>query len=421
MQANIVVAVKAALETDEPYQAWSLIREAYPSLTKTPLELLGLAVPALESICSDLDEHGSANLDHYGQGKHSVSDFKKWLSKVKDLILSHRFANVPPWIIPSHEPIQVVLGEPIEILNQTGPIPHTFSNKVAEGFVSFSESENADGDKLVVLRDANGMPFTTIDIIGLRSNAVSRDGTHIAIGTSRGAVHLYDVQGKHCWSTETQKDWVWCVPFSPDGLRVASGGQNRIEIYQVETGSVLTYCTPDDGDRRGFVQSLFWSEDGSRLVTEMYAERNTKRLKVFDASNLTLMLDEQVEENTRLIGMLDNRCMVAHNYNNLYLLDIATGRMAAKTKMECRIEGHCLSEDKKLLFTLHSEKAKKLPRLRVEVRSASNFELLACATLSGESESNFTRGGVGLMADNIIAVTATKTYRIPLTVQQELM
>jgi hypothetical protein len=60
-------------------------------------------------------------------------------------------------------------------------------------------------------------------------------------------------------------DSVICVAFSPDGKRIATGGQdNKARLWDAETGQALVL--PLEGHREG-VSSLAFSPDGSRLAT----------------------------------------------------------------------------------------------------------------------------------------------------------
>ena len=60
------------------------------------------------------------------------------------------------------------------------------------------------------------------------------------------------------------ESWVWAAVFSPDGTRLATGGQDGLaRIWDASSGRLISSCS----GHRSSVNSLAWSPDGSKLVT----------------------------------------------------------------------------------------------------------------------------------------------------------
>ena len=68
---------------------------------------------------------------------------------------------------------------------------------------------------------------------------------------------------KNIVTLEGHRDWVWSVVFSPDGTKLASGSDNTVELWEVETGKhIHTF----QGDGRALM-SVAFSPNGTRLVS----------------------------------------------------------------------------------------------------------------------------------------------------------
>lgn len=80
------------LQDDEPYEAWKRGAEVLEQAADR-LAVLQAMEAALESICSDLDEHGEVNLQLYGAGAHSVEFFTQSLSDVQRRLKEARAAG----------------------------------------------------------------------------------------------------------------------------------------------------------------------------------------------------------------------------------------------------------------------------------------------------------------------------------------
>ncbi len=102
----------------------------------------------------------------------------------------------------------------------------------------------------------------------------SPDGARIATGGWDGTVQLWDAAtGKQIWSTPGHYDQVSSVAFSADGTRIASGGVDRtVRLWEADTGKPIWDRRVED---RGCVKravcdgvsSVAFSPDGTRIAS----------------------------------------------------------------------------------------------------------------------------------------------------------
>jgi WD40 repeat protein/predicted Ser/Thr protein kinase len=129
-----------------------------------------------------------------------------------------------------------------------------------------------DNPRLVRLRDETGRVLCTIKPrkgeVG--PFAVSPDRTRVAIGLNiangPARIGLYDTS-----SGEERADWaadlegqIYALAFSPDGKRLASGGDDRVvHVWDAATGKPVSECRGHTSK----ILSIAFRQDGSRLLT----------------------------------------------------------------------------------------------------------------------------------------------------------
>ncbi|MGI8807606.1 MAG: KGGVGR-motif variant AAA ATPase [Acidimicrobiales bacterium] len=100
---------------------------------------------------------------------------------------------------------------------------------------------------------------------GAGAVAWSPDGTRLASGGDDGTVRTWDpATGAEVARFEGHGDWVQAVAWSPDGTRLASGGDDgTVRTWDPATGAEVARF---EGHRSG-VRAVAWSPDGTRLAT----------------------------------------------------------------------------------------------------------------------------------------------------------
>ena len=134
------------------------------------------------------------------------------------------------------------------------------------------------GDGIVIWEAATGKPVQTLSYADSEHSALcldwSPEGTRIAAGCDEGRVDLWDVAGAKVVQTFeggslkignqsiklpsyliAQETVLW----SPNGKLVVSGSNNKVQIWNVQTGNAL-------GSFEDATACLAWSPDGARLA-----------------------------------------------------------------------------------------------------------------------------------------------------------
>jgi WD40 repeat protein len=119
----------------------------------------------------------------------------------------------------------------------------------------------------------------------------SADGQRLASGGADQTVRVWNVQtGETVAVYKGQPADVWCVAFSPDGKRVASGdAKGKLRIWETETGKELLSLTGHNDRCYG----VAFNPDGSRIVSIGHYD---KKVMIWDASKGQLV--KKLEDHT---------------------------------------------------------------------------------------------------------------------------
>ena len=114
---------------------------------------------------------------------------------------------------------------------------------------------------------AESLPQTVKARIDVQQGAIndmvfSTDGSHLAIASTK-SLQLYDAKTyKELIAFTGHKDSVLAVAFSPDGTRLASGGQDEtVRLWKTDTGELLRTRK----EHWGPINALAFSADGERF------------------------------------------------------------------------------------------------------------------------------------------------------------
>ena len=148
----------------------------------------------------------------------------------------------------------------------------------------------------------------------------SPDGTRLAVASSIG-IWLYETQGYQESALLTRPEGeVHSLCFSPDGRTLASGGWEKLYLWDVSTGTLQAFIE-DIGT--GFFTSLAFSPDGRTLATGSWGE-----LYLWDVSTGTLR--DTFKYNLRVNSVSfspDGRTLASSGIweEGIYLWDVSTG------------------------------------------------------------------------------------------------
>jgi eukaryotic-like serine/threonine-protein kinase len=125
----------------------------------------------------------------------------------------------------------------------------------------------------LTLRNETGRVLREIELAGARCHlpALSMDGTRLAVVLAgeedRLSLAIYDASsGKEQirWPIDLDPPTVYAMALSPDGTRVACGGDDRVvPIWDTRTGEKLARCR----GHKSKVHSITFRGDGARLLT----------------------------------------------------------------------------------------------------------------------------------------------------------
>jgi WD40 repeat protein len=148
--------------------------------------------------------------------------------------------------------------------------------------VSTSGQPNGQGPPTdLKLWDAEGKELLALSLPGQGQGvAVSPDGAVVAATFLDNSVRLYEVAtGKEVRALRGHTEPPWGVAFSPDGLRIVTGGgaDETIKLWDPKTGQeILTV-----GGHPGLVTSVAFSPDGHKIVSTSLDD-----VRIWDATPL---------------------------------------------------------------------------------------------------------------------------------------
>ena len=138
----------------------------------------------------------------------------------------------------------------------------------------------------------------------MTSLAFSPDGLRFASGPNDGTVIIRNLEGDSV-ACSCKERGAWAICFSLDGKHLASGANNRIQVWDSKNGK-LTF-NPSEGHLDPS-RSICYSPDGDRIVSGS----SDKTICIWDASSSTLLLTWQ--------GHPDGNFFVTYSYDGSYIL-----------------------------------------------------------------------------------------------------
>jgi WD40 repeat protein len=158
-----------------------------------------------------------------------------------------------------------------------GPIPPGFDNPL-----HLQGDDPSAPDELKVWDRATGTAIFSLELPPspggfpeLQALAISPKGDVIAIGARSGMVRLYDVATRQQVAVLSGQK-VFGVAFSPDGLRIVTGGES-LRLWEAKTGrAILTLGHHPPG-----IHSVAFSPDGWKILTS-----NNRDVRIWDATPL---------------------------------------------------------------------------------------------------------------------------------------
>lgn len=125
-----------------------------------------------------------------------------------------------------------------------------------------SDASSRAGGRAQVERD-RCVRVIDADLGTVRGVAWSPDGTRVAVGGDQG-VSVWSLEGREVWRQELEPDaHVWPVASSPDGKWIASGDvKGNVRVWSADDGRMVWH-KGGYGDR---VEDLGWSPVGGQLV-----------------------------------------------------------------------------------------------------------------------------------------------------------
>jgi WD40 repeat protein len=165
--------------------------------------------------------------------------------------------------------------------------------------------------------------------------ATSQDGRWVATASHDGTVKLWDAQNMQLVRTFTgHSDIVWCVAFSPDGKRLASGGAD-LKVWEVATGRELY----DFDKHKRMVSSVAFHPNGRWLASGSYD--GTVRLWDVAGGRSLGLLHQFGQVVNNLAFRPDGRWLASAGQDQqIHLWDLSQGLPALPAPPDRTLTGH---------------------------------------------------------------------------------
>ncbi len=375
---------------------------------------LKIQIQELETILSDLDEHGEDNLEEYGGGKYSYSDFKNFLKEAKKGLKN--FNRKTPRI------------EPKQIPKSKSEINFALSTKSAGGGVwpvrvgeyYFSHENknvclrhNSEENRIIHLL-ANGLPIPVGEI---RSVAASKDGKYVAVGHWQHKIYCFDGHsGEMLFENSEQVDWVTGLAFSPDSTFLVSGGVDKMMMYELPGGKVKAAAGPEfllnGSGSIGAITELAVATDGLSILFPV-----NDKIVIVDGVELKQKETIEIWSNEfqffhdRLVALTGNAISIV-DANNQEVIEESVllqrkTRWAAGESLALH-EGHGLAA-----LILREEAEANVSTYELQIWSLSPLHCLKTVPLIDfvmNDETSF--GGIAFMDNKIIIVGKTENLSL---------
>ena len=176
----------------------------------------------------------------------------------------------------------------------------------------------------------------------VRAVAFSPDGTRVATGGD-GAAQVFDAATGKQLARLDHEEAVRAVAFSPDGTRVATASfDHSTRVFNAATGKQLVRL-----DHDGPVNAVAFSPDGTRVATASHMYGSPDAARVFDAATGELLARLDHEEAVRAVVFSPDgtRVATASADGAARVFDAATGEQLARLDHDGPVDAVVFSPD----------------------------------------------------------------------------
>nr|VFK30080.1 MAG: WD domain-containing protein, G-beta repeat-containing protein [Candidatus Kentron sp. MB]VFK75044.1 MAG: WD domain-containing protein, G-beta repeat-containing protein [Candidatus Kentron sp. MB] len=153
--------------------------------------------------------------------------------------------------------------------------------------------------------------------------ALSPDGRYLASPSQDGTIRFWDMENGQLFRTLRNEGTPVCVAWSPDGVRLASGGSSRnkqVSLWDIATGKRIRIL----GKHGGMVYSVAWSPNG-RLLASCSGDRI---IQIWEPESGQLLRELRGHTNQveGIVWSPDSKQLCSGSWDNTLLLwDVASG------------------------------------------------------------------------------------------------